>query len=153
MESVKILGNINLEIEYSDGKKENLKFKNSPLRQGKSALAQFVCSKDSERIWITDMIFGDGGVEKNDKKTVNPNRNTLFGVARVVKPVVCQLDPEDPTKVIVSTILEKDEGNDYVINEMALKLNTGDLFSMATFYNLNKNEQMKLKWTWELLFI
>lgn len=67
LENVKILGNINLEIEYNDGKKENLYFKNSPLKQGKSALAQYICSKDSENIWITDMIFGDGGVEKNEK--------------------------------------------------------------------------------------
>lgn len=144
-------GFVKLEIEHSDGKKELISFDNSALKKGRISVAKSMI-KDEPKSYITHVIFGDGGTESGKKKIVNPELNSLYGTTRVIKPVVAQIDPENKNQIIIMTAIEKNEGNNYVINEMAIKLNTDELISMATFRDINKNEGMRLSWTWILAF-
>lgn len=144
-------GNINLKIEYSDGKEEFISFENSALKKGRISVAKSMI-KDEPKSYITHVIFGDGGTENGKKKTVTSDLNNLFGTTRVVKPVIAQIDPDNQNRIILITAIEKDEGNNYTINEMAIKLNTDELISMATFKDINKNNTMRLAWTWILTF-
>lgn len=154
-ENIKPVGFIQCVIDYDDGKKEVMEFPNGLLQKGREALASCLARNidDNFNFYINRMIFGDGGVSGGSLKSVSASRNGLFGITQVSKPVISTIDPNIPSQVIITSIISKTEGNGAVLNEMALQLANGDLYSMAVFPNLTKTSQMQLTWNWRLAFI
>jgi hypothetical protein len=66
--------------------------------------------------------------------------------------VVSQIDPESPI-AIFTVIIGEEEGNDFTINEMGLELSDESLFSLSTFADFNKTDQMEITWSWNISFL
>lgn len=140
-------GFIKVKIHFKDtGKEEWFQFNNMVLDGGKIFLTK--CLLENSKLTISNMIFGDGGISNGKPKEVMPNRDKLHGIVRIKKPVVSQIDPETPTQAIFSVVIPEDEGNEYPLNEMGLELSDGTLFSLSTFGNLDKNENMEVSYWW-----
>jgi phage-related tail fiber protein len=148
-------GTIKGTIEYKNGEKETINFSNAILRTGRAALALALSNRigNDFDFFISKMIFGDGGTNGGVPKQVGDERNGLFGSARVVRPVISNIDPNNETQVIFTSVIPFDEGNGFELNEMALQLNNGDLYSMATFPGISKTSEMQITWNWRLSFI
>lgn len=149
-------GTVDVKIEYCDGRADQtFSFKNTILRKGREALAKSLTNDvgDSYNFYISRMIFGDGGTQSGVIKFVNTNRNGLFGLTRASKPVISSIDSSAPTQAIFTSVLTYSEANGFVLSEMALVMNTGDLYSMATFPDLSKTEQMQITWVWRASFV
>jgi hypothetical protein len=99
------------------------------------------------------MLFGDGGATNGATKYVSSDRNGLFGITRASRPVIATVDPNIPSQVIFTSVLTFNDANGYVLNEMALQMATGDLYSMVTFPDLTKTSQMQITWSWRLSFV
>lgn len=151
----KCKGNIEVVIKYESGKIESINFNNTVLRTGRAALASALSNRigDDFDFFISKMIFGDGGTQGGVPKQVGDERNGLFGSARVIRPVISNIDPNNETQVVFTSVIPFDEGNGYSLNEMALQLNNGDLYSMATFAGISKTSSMQITWNWRLSFI
>lgn len=149
----KIIGTIKGVIERNDGSKEIIEFKNTVLKKGRSSMAKSLIGEKTNLL-ISSMVFGDGGFdqEKNSVRVVNSNRDSLFGIARVNKPVAGQIDPVNDSQVIFTAVLSKQDGNGFTLNEMALQKEDGELYSLSTFPNLSKTEDIQIVWTWILEF-
>lgn len=151
----KPLGGIIATIEYKHKPKEVYRFPNTVLTKGRESLANFLVDQNAQKsVFVQNMLFGDGGVDKERiKRTVEADRNALYGITRVSKPVIAQIDPLVRTQAIFTAVITFEEANGYSLNEMALQLNTGDFFSMATFPDLGKTDQMQITWNWRLSFV
>jgi phage-related tail fiber protein len=151
----KCKGTVEVLIEYENGKKESINFNNTILRTGRAALASALSNRigDDFDFFISKMIFGDGGTNGGVPKQVADERSGLFGSARVMRPVISNIDPNNETQVIFTSVIPFGEGNGYMLNEMALQLNSGDLYSMATFAGISKTSSMQITWNWRLSFI
>jgi hypothetical protein len=155
-ESLECKGEISAIIEFLDNKKESIEFKNTILRMGRMALASSLANDFGGDFdyFISRMVFGDGGSSGTGvPKQVNTERNGLFGSARVSKPVISNIDPNNPTQVIFTSVVSFEEANGFTLNEMALQMRTGDLYSMATFPGITKTNQMQITWSWRISFI
>ncbi len=154
-DQVKCIGWIDAVIEYKDGRREELHIKNTVLRKGRSALANSLANSygDGYNYYISQMIFGDGGSQAGVTKFVDTNRTGLYGITRASKPVVSGVDPTCPTKAIFTSVLTFNDANGYALSEMALVMNTGDLYSMSTFPDLNKTDAMQITWSWSVNFV
>lgn len=133
-------------------KTEEIGFSNKILDSGRKFLANLLLN-NKDKIHVSHMIFGDGGTENGNPKEISNEQTSIFGVTRLKKPVFAQIDPDNPMRVIFSITIKEDEGNDSVLNEMALELSDGTLFSMATFPNLNKSNLTEIDWEWDSIFI
>ena len=87
------------------------------------------------------------------KKYVNVNRNGLFGTEVASKPVISNVDNNMPNQVTFTSVLRFDEANGNSINEMGLKMSSGDYYSMVTFPDLNKTSEMQITFNWRLSFV
>jgi len=145
---IKPKGFIKAEIKFkATGETKIIEFHNMVLNSGKEFLAK--CLLEGSKPIIANILFGDGGIGENGQpKEISPNCDKLYGITRVKKSVTAQIDPETPTQVIFSIVLNEDEGNDHPLNEMGLELSDGTLFSLSTFANLNKNDQMEVGYWW-----
>jgi hypothetical protein len=154
-EDIKALGHVNGTIEYTDGRKEEFSFKNTVLMKGRQALAKSLArSFEGEyNLYISRMIFGDGGTASGTKKNVNVSRNGLFGTEVVSKPVLSNVDSNLPNQVTFTSVLRFNEANGSALNEMALQMSSGDLYSMVTFPDLNKTSEMQITFNWRLSFV
>lgn len=152
---IKCIGWVEALVEYRDGTTKKLSFKNSVLRKGRAALASSLANSygDSFNYYISRMVFGDGGTTAGTTKEVNSNRNGLFGLTRGSKPVISSVDPTTPTKAIFTSVLTFNDANGFALNEMGLMMNNGDMYSMSTFPDLSKNEQMQITWSWNINFV
>jgi phage-related tail fiber protein len=148
-------GDVEADIEFRRGEIERIAFRNTILRTGREALALCLANRigNDFDFFISRMLFGDGGVVGTSPKTVPTDRNGLFGTARVNKPVVANIDPNNPSQLVLTSVVSFDEGNGFALNEMALKMNNGDLYSMATFPSITKTNEMQITWRWRLSFI
>lgn len=152
MDSIKPQGFIRAEIKYKDTKQcDIIEFNNQVLNGGKEFLAR--CLLEGSKSHIAHMLFGDGGTSNEMPKEVLPTQDKLNGIVRVKKSVVSQIDPEVPTQLIFSVIVDESEGNGFSLNEMGLELSDGNLFSLSTFANLNKTDQMEITWSWFVCMI
>ena len=86
-------------------------------------------------------------------KYVDSQRNGLFGITRASKSIIAQVDPNIPSQVVFTAVLSFDDANGYALNEMALQMSNGDLYSMVTFLDLNKTDQMQITWNWRISFV
>jgi hypothetical protein len=153
---IKTRGDVQMIINYSCGKQEIVEFPNTVLAKGREALAASLGNKftGTYEFYINRMIFGTGGVAGGNVKYVDASRNGLFcGSPVATKPVISSLDPNVPSQVILTSVLATSDAVGEVLNEMALQMATGDLYSMVTFPNLTKTDQMSIIWNWTLSFI
>ena len=148
-------GDVEADIEFVGGGVEKIAFRNTILRTGREALALCLANKigNDFDFFISRMLFGDGGVVGSSPKTVPTDRNGLFGNTRVNKPVVANIDPNNASQLVLTSVVSFDEGNGFDLNEMALKMNNGDFYSMATFPGISKTKEMQITWRWRLSFI
>lgn len=161
IDNSKCKGTIEVIIEYQDGHKQKINFNNTILRTGRRALALCLANKtgDDFDFFISRMIFGNNGTQGGVPKQVSDDRDALFGPTVVSRPVIANIDPNNETQVVFTSVIPFDEGNGFNLNEMALKLNgspsnSGDgLYSMATFAGVSKTAQMQITWNWRLSFI
>jgi hypothetical protein len=154
-EPVEVSGYVTVNIEYKDGRQEKREFKNTILRKGREALAKSLANDlgDTYQFYVNRMLFGDGGTAGGSVKYVDTVRNGLFGITRASKSVIAQVDPNIPSQVVFTAVLGFSDANGYAINEMALQMSNGDLYSMATFLDLNKTDQMQITWNWRISFV
>jgi hypothetical protein len=154
-EPIKTHGYVTAQIDYKDGKKETIEFKNTILRKGREALAKSLANDlgDTYQFYVNRMLFGDGGTAGGIVKYVDSQRNGLFGITRASKSIIAQVDPNIPSQVVFTAVLSFDDANGYALNEMALQMSNGDLYSMVTFLDLNKTDQMQITWNWRISFV
>lgn len=154
-ENTIVKGSVEAFIEWTDGRTETFNVSNVILKTGRQALAKVLAGDigDAFSFYITKMLFGDGGTQGGVKKYVDAGRNGLFGVTRLSKPVISNIDNSVPEQVILTTVIRFDELVGVTINEMATQMANGDLYSMTTFPDLNKTEDMQLTFNWKYLFI
>lgn len=157
-ESLALTGEVQAIIDYRDGRQEIIdyeKIPNTVLLTGRIAVAKTLANKigNTFSFYVTRMVFGDGGTTGGVKKYVDAGRNGLFGTTRSVKPVISTLDPNTPNQVIFTSVLTFDDIVGVVINEMALQMSNGDLYSMTTFPDLTKTAEMQITWNWRLNFV
>ena len=154
-DALKSKGDVVALIEWKDGKRKEIGFNNTVLLSGRRALARSLANSfgDSYDFFVARMIFGDGGTQSGVKKYVDAGREGLFGVTRVSKPIIANIDVGVPAQVIFTSVITFDEAIGITLNEMALQMATGEFFSMVTFPDLNKTEEMQITWNWRLNFI
>lgn len=154
-EPIKTHGYVTAQIDYKDGRKETIEFKNTILRKGREALAKSLANDlgDTYQFYVNRMLFGDGGTAGGIVKYVDSQRNGLFGITRASKSIIAQVDPNIPSQVVFTAVLSFDDANGYALNEMALQMSNGDLYSMVTFLDLNKTDQMQITWNWRISFV
>jgi hypothetical protein len=142
-------------ITYDDGKEDLIYFNNTILRSGRAALASSLSNRigNDFDFFVSKMIFGDGGTNGGIPRQVGDERTGLFGSARVVRPVISNIDPNNETQVVFTSVIPFADGNGFELNEMALQLNNGDFYSMATFAGISKTSSMQITWNWRLSFI
>jgi hypothetical protein len=146
-------GYIQAKIKYKNEKIEILRFKNQVLNKGKSFLARCLLEENKSTIYIANMLFGDGGTINGIPKEVSPSIEHLSGVTRIKKAVVSQIDLESPMQAIFTVIIGEEEGNDFTMNEMGLEFSDESLFSLSTFADFNKTDQMEITWSWNVSFL
>jgi len=152
-DKILVRGHIIRKIRYLDGSVESFEFPNTLLNSAKVRMADFLINENPKPIYITHILFGDGVFEAGQKKEPNPTQTSLLGIVRASKKVVKQVDPEIPTQLVFSVTLENEDANGHVLNEMALQMNDGELFSISTFPNLTKAEDFAVDWLWVVDFI
>lgn len=148
-------GDIQAVIENKNGSLDVIEFRNTILKTGRSALAFSLANRigGDFDFFVSRMIFGDGGTNGSVPKIVPVERNGLFGSKIVDKPVVANIDSSNDSQVIFTSVVSFNEGNGFNLNEMALVLQTGDLYSMATFPGVSKTPQMQITFNWKCSFI
>jgi hypothetical protein len=154
-DQVKCIGWIDAVIEYKDGRREEMHFHNTVLRKGRQALAKALTNSfgDGFNYYVSRMVFGDGGTAAGATKFVDTNRTALFGLTRATKPVVAGVDPTTPTKAIFTSVLTFADANGFVLSEMGLVMNNNEMYSLSTFPDLTKTDQMQITWSWSVNFV
>lgn len=154
-EKINTYGFVQAIVDYESGEREIIEFKNTILTKGREALASCLARNigDGFNFYINRMIFGDGGTASSTTKYVSSSRNGLFGITQASKPVIASIDPNIPSQVIFTSVISYAEANGVALNEMALQMATGDLYSMVTFPDLTKTAQMQITWNWRLTFV
>lgn len=137
------------------GEEKVINFTNNLLKSGREALAASLANEigTSYDFFISRMIFGDGGTSDGVPKYVNSERTGLYGITRASKAVISTIDPNLKSQVVFTCILDFDDANDVTLNEMALQMNNGKIYSMATFADLNKTSSIQITWNWRISFI
>jgi hypothetical protein len=156
IETVKPIGDIEMIIEYNDGRpKEVRTMKNTVLKAGRIALAKSLANDvgNTYDFYVARMLFGNGGTAGGVPKYVDEGRNGLFGLTVLSKPILSSIDPNQTTQVIFTSVIAFNEVNNVAINEMALQMNNGQLYSMRTFPDLTKTDHIQVTWNWKLNFV
>ena len=154
-DAIRSIGDVEIVTEYRNGTREVSNIHNTVLTKGRRALTNCVAGNvgDTYQYYINRMLFGDGGTSSGVKKYVDAGRDGLFGVTQLSKPVLANIDSYVPTQAIFTTTIKYEEVVGVVLNEMALQMANGDLYSMTTFADLSKTEDMQITFNWRLNFI
>lgn len=154
-DGLKPCGFVQAIIDYESGERKIVEFPNTVLTKGREALASCLARDIGEgfNFYVNRMLFGDGGTADGSTKFVATSRNGLFGLTQASKPVVASVDPNIPSQVIFTSVIAFSEANGAVLNEMALQMASGNLYSMVTFPDLTKTAQMQITWNWRLTFV
>lgn len=154
-EEIKCFGKVHAVIAYNNGKKEEFHFNNSVLKKGREALAKGIVNDIGESFgfYVSRMLFGDGGTIGGVPRKIESTRNGLYGTTRANKPVIASVDPNITTQAVFTSVLSTSDANDYELNEIALQMNNGDLYSMATWPGLTKTDQMQITWNWRIFYV
>ncbi len=152
---IETIGEVERIIEYRDGRREVEDIRNTVLATGRRAMAKCLANQigDQFSFYITRMLFGDNGTQNGVKRYVNADRNGLFGVTRLSKPVLSNIDNNVQTQVVFTSVITFEEAIGVALSEMALQMSNGDLYSMTTFPDLTKTEEMQIIFNWRLSMI
>lgn len=152
---VKTKGIVQVILEYKDGTTSEFEVNNAVLNTGKRALAKSLANVIGNKFtfFISKMLFGDGGTLNGVPRYVDAGRNGLFGLTKATKPVIASLDPNQKALVIFTSVLSYDDANDAPVNEMALQMDNGELYSMVTFADLNKTNLLQITFNWKILVV
>jgi len=148
-------GKIWIGIENADGTKAEVAVKNKVLQLGRAALASGLANDFSGNFqyFIRRVFFSNGGTLNGVPRLVEDTRTSLFNVVMLAKPVSASIDSNFQTQVTFTSVITFSELIGQVINEMALEMANGQLFSMATFGDINKSSTMQLTWNWRVSFV
>lgn len=153
-DSIKSKGSISLTV--TDGEKAyDIAIENAVLRKGRLTLAKCLANDmdgASFNFFVSRMLFGTNGTVNGQPRTVQTERDGLFGDTLIGKNVIATVD-EDLAQVVFTSVLTYNEANGSTINEMALRLNNGDIYSMATFPDLNKTSSIQIVFNWRISFV
>jgi hypothetical protein len=154
LEQIETKGDLEIIIECN-GHCEVINIQNTVLRLGRCALARVLGNNLNEYFdfYVNHMLFGDGGTVGGVKRYVDASRQGLFGVTRIRKPVIATIDSNVPTQVIFTSVISYEEGLGMTINEMALQMANGELYSMVTFPDLTITENMAITFNWRQSFV
>lgn len=152
---IRPIGDVEMIINYKNGETKYIDTPNTVLLSGRRALTSSIAGDigESYQFFINRMLFGDGGTHNGVKKYVDAGREGLFGVTQVSKPVLANIDGNIPTQAIFNAVIKYDEAVGITLNEMALQMANGDLYSMTTFPDLNKTEDMQITFNWRINYI
>lgn len=155
IETQSIKGHVFFDIVFKDGHCEKIDFPNTVLTNGKRVAPLVLANQIGDRFdyYITKMLFGDGGTDSGTKKYVAAGRNGLFGTTRLAKPVVATIDNLLPSQVNFTAVVKFEDAVGVTLNEMALQMSNGDLYSMTTFSDLTKTDEMQLTITWSVYYL
>jgi hypothetical protein len=150
-------GMVEIIIEYADGTRasEFMEIKNAVVRTAKEAHVLGLVNNigDSWEFYVDKMIFGTNGTLGGVPKVVEDSRNGLFGTTLLSKTVSAVVNPSVSTQAIFTTVITFSEGNGSTINEMALQMKNGDLYSMITLAGIAKTSSVQLTLNWRLSII
>ncbi len=151
----KIKGDVDIIVEYKDGKKEFHSWHNTVLNNGKGVVAKTLAGEigSAFSFYICKMVFGDSGTIGDVPRFVDAARDGLFGPAVISKNVIANIDPNNPTQVIFTAIMTYEDAVDATLNEMGLQLADGSYYSLATFGNITKTSLMQITWNWRIFFV
>jgi hypothetical protein len=152
---LKTTGCVEICKEFRCGQKEITMVDNAVLNTGRFALVNSLSNNfgDSYEYYVTRMIFGDNGTMEGVKKVVDSGRTGLFGATLLSKPALSNIDASIPTQAIFTSVITFDEAVGVILNEMALQMKNGDLYSMTTFPDLSKTEDMQITFNWRLNYV
>ena len=154
--AMKTKGFVDAVINYKDGTKIELAFPNTIMKSGREALVKTLTnqiSSDYTNLYVTRMVFGDGGTSGGNVLLVDVNATGLYGVTRASKSVIGQINPNNSTQAIFTSVLGYDDANGFSLSEMGLLLNDGTMYSMVTFADLSKTSSMSITWNWTVSMI
>lgn len=154
-EDQKVVGLVDVCIDYLDGNKKVYTMKNTVLKKGREALALSLANEVGERYsyYISQMWFGNGGTINNQPRIIEAERTSFFGAKVAGKPIVSSIDPSVSSQAIFTSVLKYSDAVGEILNEMSLVMNNGDFYSMVTFPDLNKTDQMQITWNWRINFL
>lgn len=141
---------------YNDGRPTTSRtMKNAVVKTGRQALAKALANQigNSFEFYIARMLFGNGGTQNGIPRNITEDRTGLFGLTVASKGVISTIDPTITSLVTFTSVLGFNEANNTAINEMALQMANGDIYSMRTFADLNKTPQMQIVFNWKISFI
>jgi len=130
--------------------------KNAVLTTGKQALARSLAGDIGQAydFYVCKMLFGTNGTDGGGKpKIVNVDRTALFGPVAVAKAVSAIVDPNVRSRVIFTAVLLDSDAVGETINELALQMYNGDLYSMATRGGIAKDALTQLTFNWKVNFL
>jgi hypothetical protein len=155
VENIKPYGEAHITITYEDGREEMMVVKNAVVRKAKEALVLGLVNQigDSWNFYIEKMLFGTNGTVGGVPKVIEDSRNGLFGTTLLSKSVSSQVNPTVSTQAIFVTVISFSEGNGNIINEMALKMKNGDIYSMITLPGIAKTSAMQLTLSWRISLV
>lgn len=149
-------GFVDAVISYKDGTKIELAFPNTIMKTGREALVKTLTNNIGSsytNLFVTRMIFGDGGTSGGQVLLVDANASGMYGVTRASKSVIGQINPNNSTQAIFTSVLGYDDANGFALSEMGLVLNDGSLYSHVTFADLSKTSSMSITWNWTVSMV
>jgi hypothetical protein len=154
-EQIKAKGDVEIIIDYVNGKKDTLLIKNAILKRSKEASVKGLVNQIGGEwsFYIEKMIFGTNGRSMGVPKVVEDSRNGLFGPTLLSKNISAIVNPNISTQAIFTTVVTSSEGNGNTIDELALQMKNGDLYSMTTFGGISKTSSMQITFNWRLSFV
>lgn len=154
-ECIKAIGIIEIIIEHNDDTKEIQNICNTVLRNAKNAATSALVNQigTTFQFFVDTMIFGTNGTVGGVPKVIDDSRNGLFGTTLLTKSVAALVNPTVTNQAIFTTVVTFAEGNGNTINELALQMNNGDLYSMATLGGITKTSAMQVTFNWRITHI
>lgn len=153
--TITLKGHVFGTIEYKNGVVTHFDFPNTILKTGKRVLPVVLTNQigDTFALYVTKMLFGDGGTDGGVKKYVSAERNGLFGVVQLAKPVIATIDSLLPTQAAFTSVIRYEDAVGLTLNEMALQMSNGDLYSLVTFNDFTKTEDMQITYQWKIMVV
>jgi hypothetical protein len=167
--AIETKGHVEYVVDYKNGKSYKVSFPNVVLITGRQALAQVLtntlgtcpstntsstASQLVPALYINEMLFGSNGTDTGGTPLiVSPARPSLFGPATAIKPVNSYVSQAVATQANFTATLLYSDAVLQNINEMALRLTNGNLYSMVTFPSIYKTADMQITFNWSLNFI
>ena len=139
---------------------EVIERKNSVLNVGREAVLNGLANKNTADRFISAMVFGDGGAELSGsdmvERSVSRERDALFGVQRDETAVVCRVQHNNdgtPYMLVTGIIGSESTANGYTLNEVALRLNSGELYALMTWQGTAKTASVSMTMQWLVYFL